>query len=109
MVCQNAIAITDILPENLLYGTGDLLVDLLSLLCEDGVIDDLFCEGVLENVGAVGIDAPFIEKFGILLEWKDSIEAPAPAVPVTFRISSWPNSRSMTEPVLNTSLAPSGR
>jgi hypothetical protein len=65
MIGKDAIAITDVFPVDFFYGSGNLFVDLFPLLREDGIIDDLSCEGVLEDVGAVGIDAPFIEEFGV--------------------------------------------
>jgi 2-phospho-L-lactate transferase/gluconeogenesis factor (CofD/UPF0052 family) len=65
MVGQNTVTVTDILSVDLLYSPGNLLVDLLPLLRQDGIVDHLSCEGVLEDVGAVGIDAPFIEELGV--------------------------------------------
>jgi hypothetical protein len=65
MVGQDTVTVADILSVDLLYGMSDLLMDLLPLLRQDGVVDDLSCEGVLEDVGAVGIDAPLIEKLGV--------------------------------------------
>jgi hypothetical protein len=65
VVGQNAIVITDIALENLFYGSGNLGVDLLPLFREDGIIDYLSGEGVLEDIGAVGIDAPFVEELGV--------------------------------------------
>jgi hypothetical protein len=65
VVGQDAIAVTDIVSVDLLYGPGNLFVDLLSLLRKDGIIDHFSGEGVFEDVGAVGIDAPLIEKLRI--------------------------------------------
>jgi hypothetical protein len=65
MVGQDTITVTDVLPVNLLYSPGNLLMDLFPLLRKDGIVDHFSGQGVLEDIGAVGIDAPFIKEFRI--------------------------------------------
>ena len=63
MIGQNTIVVTDIFFVDVFYGGGDLFMDLSFLLGQDGIVDHLSCEGMLEDVGRIGIDASFIEEF----------------------------------------------